>query len=51
MNGTGIISKLGNWAGQPFSAQMDLWNWVLFTVVIVSVGVIWTRVLHHITEE
>jgi hypothetical protein len=49
-DGTGIISRLSRFIQQPFSAEMDLWNWVLLAVVLVTVAILWTRILAHITE-
>ena len=50
MNGNGVISRLGNWAGQPFSQSMGIGGWVLFTGIVIIAAFFWTRVLRHIVE-
>lgn len=49
-NGTGTVSRLSGWAAQPFSSQMNLWGWFLFTGLIIVIAILWTRVLRHIIE-
>ena len=51
MNDKGYISRMTNWAQHPFSTQMDLWGWVLFTVLIITIAYLWSRVLRHIAAE
>jgi hypothetical protein len=50
MQGSGLISRLTAWAAQPFSEQMDIWNWVLLTMLVVTVSFAWSRVMRHITD-
>lgn len=44
----GLISRLTSFLKQPFQEQMDIGQWVLFTILVVSVAVFWTRILSHI---
>lgn len=46
----GFITRLSNFAKHPFQNDMDIWNWILFTVLLVTVAVFWNRILAHITE-
>lgn len=46
----GVVSSLKHWASQPFSTQMDLWGWILFTGLILVVAGLWTRILNHVVE-
>lgn len=46
----GLVTRLRTWALHPFSEQMDLINWIGFTVVIVTTAYLWTRVLNKIEE-
>jgi hypothetical protein len=48
MNGNGYVSRLGNWAHQPFTSQMNLGGWFLFTGLILILAWFWTRVLRHV---
>lgn len=51
MNGNGYVSRLSNWAAQPLTTQTSLWGWILFTLVIVTVALLWVKgPLHHIVE-
>lgn len=50
MNGNGFLTRLQQWAAKPFSEEMDAWNWVLFTAFVVTVAVLWTRVLRTVTK-
>lgn len=47
MNGNGVVSRIGNWAAQPFSTSMNLGGWILFTGLIIIIAYLWTRVLHN----
>ena len=51
MQNTGFIQRLSGFISQPFQAQGDLWNWILFTILIVTVAIFWKMVLDTITEE
>lgn len=44
----GLISRLTAFLQQPFQEEMDLTQWVLFTILITSVAVLWCRVLSHV---
>jgi len=46
----GLLSRLQNWASRPFSQEMDVWNWLLFTGFVVAAVILWTRVLGTITN-
>lgn len=47
----GVISSLKHWASQPFSSQMDLWGWLLFTGLLLIAAAIWSKILGHIVTE
>lgn len=51
MENTGFMVRISNFLKQPFNEQGDLWNWILFTILIVTVAVFWKMVLDTITEE
>jgi len=51
MSKDGLIIRLSNFIAQPFRAEGDVWNWILFTVLVVTVAVFWKMVLDTITEE
>lgn len=46
--GKGLVSRLMAFIKQPFQSEMDLGQWVLFTILIVTVAVLWCRVLADI---
>lgn len=46
----GLITRLSRFAAKPFCEECDLWNWLLFTIFIVTVAVFWKMVLNTITE-
>lgn len=46
----GVISSLTAWAKQPFTTQMDVTGWALFTGLILVLIGLWSRVLKHIVE-
>ena len=45
-----MYSSIMSWVKQPFSEQQDLLHWALFTILIVTIVVAWTRVLATISE-
>lgn len=47
-NPRGLISRLANFLKQPFQEEMNAGQWVLFTILIVSIAIFWTRILAHI---
>jgi len=47
----GHVSRLSAWAAMPFSTQMNLWGWILFTAFVVTIAFLWTRVMRHIVQE
>ena len=51
MQGNGLISRLSRYATTPLSEQMGLIGWAAFTVFILTVAFLWSRVLHHIEAE
>jgi len=50
MDQGGLITRVGNWAAQPFKEDMDVWNWVLFLAFAITVVFLWTRILRQIVE-
>lgn len=46
----GFIGRLRNFLQRPFTQDMDIWNVILLTVLVVTIGVFWSRILRHITE-
>lgn len=40
-----LISSLTGWAKQPFSFDMDLAHWALFTGLILVLAILWKMVL------
>ncbi len=50
-NERGFVSRLSNFAAQPFSSQMDLWGWALFMGLVIVLAFAWTRVLNIIVEH
>lgn len=47
---TGFIPRIRGFIQRPFTQEMDLANVVLLTMLVVTIGVLWTRILRHITE-
>lgn len=47
----GFVSRLSNFAAQPFSSGMDLQDWVLFTGLLIVLVFAWTRVLNIIVSH
>lgn len=46
--GDGLISRLQSFLKQPFQENGDVWNWVLFTGLIIILVILWSKVLDHI---
>jgi hypothetical protein len=46
-----VVSSLSGWASQPFTAQMDLTHWALFTGLIIVLVIFWVMILHDLKEE
>lgn len=46
--GKGLVTRLTAFLKQPFQADMGIGSWILFTILIVSIAVLWCRVLAHI---
>ena len=44
----GLTTRVRGWLSQPFNEQGGILDWVLFTVLVVTVSFAWTRVLLHI---
>lgn len=42
-----LYVRIKGWATAPFSKELDLVSFVLFTVLAITVSYMWTRVLHH----
>ena len=49
MNG-GFVTRLRTFAQQPFTTPMDLLDVTLLTVLVVTIAILWTRVLRNISE-
>jgi hypothetical protein len=49
-NNPGLVPRIAAWAVTPFNEQMSLWGWIAFTILVVTVTFLWTRVLEHIEE-
>lgn len=48
-NGTvSVIESLKSWASQPFSSQMNLTHWALFTGLIIVLAILWIMVLRDL---
>lgn len=43
-----ILVNLKNWAAQPFSSQMDLTGWFLWTGLVLVLIVAWTMIIHEL---
>ncbi len=50
-NERGIVSRLSNFAAQPFSSQMDIWGWFLFLGLLTVFAFAWTRILNIIVTH
>lgn len=48
---SGLLTRIGSWAKQPFTTQMDATNWALFFAFAVTVAVAWYHVMRHITSS
>jgi hypothetical protein len=46
----GLMTQIMGWVKQPFSEKMDLVHWLLFTGLLITMAIFWTRVLRNITE-
>jgi len=46
----GFITRLGTWAAAPITTQMDIWDVVLTTILVATVGCVWLSVLSHLTS-
>ena len=46
-----VISSLQAWAKQPFSTEMDLTHWGLFTGLVIVLAIIWLMILHELKGE
>lgn len=44
-----FLSRLQGYLTTPFKSEMNLTNTVLTTIIVVTVVVIWTRVLRNVT--
>lgn len=40
--------RMRAWIARPFNEQMDLWEWLLFAVVMATVVIAWSRVMRHV---
>lgn len=48
--GSGLIPRLKQFFARPFTTEMDMWNVILLTILVVTIGIFWSRILRHITE-
>jgi hypothetical protein len=46
-----VVTGLKNWATTPFSTQMDLTHWFLFTGLIIVLCVLWILILRETLGE
>lgn len=46
-----IVAMFKKWAEKPFDLEGDVVNWVLFLVLVITVAVMWTRVLRQIKGD
>lgn len=46
-----VFSGLGDWAKHPFTVDMNLWDWALFTGLIIVLSILWLMVLHDLKGE
>lgn len=46
-----VIDTLKGWASQPFTTQMNLFQWALFTGLIVVLVIMWMMVLRDLKGE
>jgi|GEM_PF-2960628 len=46
-----VITNIKNWATSPFSQQMDLTHWFLFTGLIIVAIILWTLILKETLGE
>ncbi len=44
-------SYFGQWMKQPWSEDMDIWQWVLFVLFITTVAFGWYQVLRYIVVD
>ena len=50
MDASGLVNSFSEWLKQPFKPQGSVTDWALFTALIITVAILWTRILKHITE-
>ena len=50
MGAQAFYMRVKGWATAPFSTQLDLMSFVLFTVLAVTLSYMWSRVLRHTFE-
>ena len=46
-----VLTSIKSWASHPFSADMDLTKWALFTGLIIIIAVLWILVIKDLQEE
>jgi uncharacterized protein HemY len=37
--------NISNFLKQPFNADMSIWGWVIFTIVILTIAFLWYTIL------
>ncbi len=45
-----IAKNIEKWVKTPFSPNMDLWEWGLFTAVILTAVFLWATVIKKISK-
>jgi hypothetical protein len=46
----GLILRLKQFLQRPFRDEMDIWNVILLTILVVTIAIFWSHILRHITE-
>ncbi len=45
-----ILQNIDKWAKTPFKPNMDIWEWSLFTAVILTAVFLWATVIKKISK-
>ena len=48
MQSNALYARIQGWVTAPFSKELDLMSFVLFTMLALTVSYFWTRVLHNV---
>jgi len=41
------MDRLKAWLARPFNSDMNVYGWILLTILLVSVALLWAQVLKH----